>query len=160
MICPEHTADLREAIVHGVLHLLGMDHETDDGEMLALQEELLARADDVDAQRLRRARRQAERRQVDVRQRGRRREGRDRLRSSADHAPGDPRRPPAGDCQIVLVDLPGVQRPRDALTSRMARRVQQELADADAALLMLNGEQGVGPGDRFIAAPLAAAALR
>ncbi len=44
IICPEHTADLREAIVHGVLHLLGMDHETDDGEMLALQRELLARA--------------------------------------------------------------------------------------------------------------------
>jgi probable rRNA maturation factor len=42
MICPEHTADLREAIVHGVLHLLGMDHETDDGEMLALQARLLA----------------------------------------------------------------------------------------------------------------------
>ena len=37
VICPEHTADLREAIVHGMLHLLGMDHETDDGEMLALQ---------------------------------------------------------------------------------------------------------------------------
>jgi GTP-binding protein Era len=51
----------------------------------------------------------------------------------------------------VLVDLPGVQRPRDALTSRMARRVQQELEGSDAALLMLNGEQGVGPGDRFIA---------
>ena len=33
-----------------------------------------------------------------------------------------------GDCELVLVDLPGVQRPRDALTSRMARRVQQELA--------------------------------
>jgi probable rRNA maturation factor len=43
VICPEHTADLREAVVHGVLHLLGMDHETDDGEMLALQRELLAR---------------------------------------------------------------------------------------------------------------------
>ena len=42
VICPEHTADVREAIVHGVLHLLGMDHETDDGEMLALQRELLA----------------------------------------------------------------------------------------------------------------------
>jgi probable rRNA maturation factor len=41
MICPEHTADLREAIVHGVLHLVGMDHETDDGEMLALQARLL-----------------------------------------------------------------------------------------------------------------------
>jgi len=43
MICPEHTADLREAVVHGVLHLVGMDHETDAGEMLALQRELLAR---------------------------------------------------------------------------------------------------------------------
>jgi GTP-binding protein Era len=62
-----------------------------------------------------------------------------------------------GDCQIVLVDLPGVQRPRDVLTSRMARRVQQELDGADATLLMLNAEQGVGPGDRYIASALAAA---
>jgi probable rRNA maturation factor len=44
VICLEHTADVREAIVHGVLHLLGMDHETDDGEMLALQRELLSQA--------------------------------------------------------------------------------------------------------------------
>jgi probable rRNA maturation factor len=43
VICPEHTSDLREAIVHGVLHLVGMDHETDDGEMLRLQRELLVR---------------------------------------------------------------------------------------------------------------------
>ncbi len=42
VICPQHTADLREAIVHGVLHLLGMDHETDNGEMLALQAQILA----------------------------------------------------------------------------------------------------------------------
>ena len=41
VICPEHTADLTEAVVHGVLHLVGMDHESDDGEMLALQAELL-----------------------------------------------------------------------------------------------------------------------
>jgi probable rRNA maturation factor len=41
VICPEHTRDLREAVVHGALHLIGMDHETDDGEMLALQAELL-----------------------------------------------------------------------------------------------------------------------
>jgi len=61
----------------------------------------------------------------------------------------------SGDSQLVLVDLPGVQRPRDALTARMARRVQQELEGADAALLILNGEQGVGPGDRFIAKTLA-----
>jgi probable rRNA maturation factor len=43
VICPEHTLDLREAIVHGVLHLVGLDHETDNGEMLALQAELLKR---------------------------------------------------------------------------------------------------------------------
>jgi probable rRNA maturation factor len=43
VICPEHTADIREAIVHGALHLVGMDHETDDGQMLALQAELLER---------------------------------------------------------------------------------------------------------------------
>ncbi len=41
VICPDFTEDLREAVVHGVLHLVGMDHETDDGEMLALQRELL-----------------------------------------------------------------------------------------------------------------------
>jgi probable rRNA maturation factor len=41
VICPQHTEDLREAVVHGALHLVGMDHETDDGEMLALQAELL-----------------------------------------------------------------------------------------------------------------------
>jgi GTPase len=63
----------------------------------------------------------------------------------------------SGDCQLVLVDLPGVQRPRDALTARMARRVQQELEESDAALLLLSGEQGVGPGDRFIARTLQSA---
>jgi probable rRNA maturation factor len=42
VICPQHTADLQEATVHGVLHLLGMDHETDDGEMLALQDNVMA----------------------------------------------------------------------------------------------------------------------
>ena len=62
-----------------------------------------------------------------------------------------------GQAQLVLVDLPGVQRPRDALTQRMQSRVEHELSDADAALLMLNAEQGVGPGDRFIAAALAQA---
>jgi probable rRNA maturation factor len=41
VICPEHTVDLEEAVVHGVLHLTGMDHETDDGEMLAVQAEIL-----------------------------------------------------------------------------------------------------------------------
>jgi probable rRNA maturation factor len=42
VICPDHTEDVREAVVHGALHLTGMDHETDDGEMLALQAELLS----------------------------------------------------------------------------------------------------------------------
>ena len=42
VICPEHTADLDEAVVHGVLHLCGFDHETDDGEMLALQDRVMA----------------------------------------------------------------------------------------------------------------------
>ena len=41
VICPEHTEDLLEAVVHGVLHLTGMDHEVDDGEMLALQSEIM-----------------------------------------------------------------------------------------------------------------------
>jgi len=61
--------------------------------------------------------------------------------------------PPAG-WQMVLVDLPGVQRPRDALTERMQRRVERELVDADAALLVVDGHQGIGPGDRFIAKAL------
>jgi probable rRNA maturation factor len=40
VICPAYTEDLLEAVVHGVLHLTGMDHETDEGEMLALQAEI------------------------------------------------------------------------------------------------------------------------
>jgi GTPase len=59
--------------------------------------------------------------------------------------------------QLVLIDLPGVQRPRDALTKRMQHRVERELADSDVALLVVNGEEGVGPGDRFIARALLAA---
>jgi probable rRNA maturation factor len=42
VICPEHTEDLAEAVVHGVLHLVGMDHENDDGEMLAVQAEVVS----------------------------------------------------------------------------------------------------------------------
>ena len=65
----------------------------------------------------------------------------------------------ADDHQIVLVDLPGVQRPRDALTERMQRRVERELADSDAALFVLNGEEHIGAGDRFIAQALRAAEI-
>jgi probable rRNA maturation factor len=42
VVSPQDTVDLREAVLHGVLHLVGMDHEVDDGEMLALQRELLS----------------------------------------------------------------------------------------------------------------------
>jgi len=42
VICPEHTADMVEAVVHGVLHLCGYDHERDDGEMLALQDRVVS----------------------------------------------------------------------------------------------------------------------
>ena len=55
------------------------------------------------------------------------------------------------DWQLILVDLPGVQRPRDVMTERMQRRVEAALRDADAVLFILNGEQAVGAGDRYIA---------
>ncbi|HXS47816.1 MAG TPA: rRNA maturation RNase YbeY [Solirubrobacterales bacterium] len=42
-ICPEHCTNVVEAAVHGTLHLCGMDHEADSGEMLALQERVMAR---------------------------------------------------------------------------------------------------------------------
>lgn len=58
------------------------------------------------------------------------------------------------EAQIVFVDLPGVQRPKDSLTGRMQRRVDSEIREADVQLLVLNGQEGVGPGDRYIAAQL------
>jgi GTP-binding protein Era len=63
------------------------------------------------------------------------------------------------DWQLVLVDLPGMQRPRDTLTERMQRGVVRALGDADAALFMLNGEQEIGAGDRFIAHTLRDASI-
>ena len=62
--------------------------------------------------------------------------------------------------QLILVDLPGVQRPRDILTERMQQRVQRELADSDIALVVVNGEEGVGAGDRFIVRALLDAGAR
>jgi len=62
--------------------------------------------------------------------------------------------------QLILVDLPGVQRPRDVLTERMQKRVERELADSDVALVVINGEEGVGPGDRFIVRALLEAGAR
>jgi GTP-binding protein Era len=65
------------------------------------------------------------------------------------------------DVQMVLTDLPGVQTPRDELTRRMQRRVEQELGEADAALFVLNGDQGVGgSGDIWIAEALKRAAQK
>ena len=65
----------------------------------------------------------------------------------------------ADGSQLVLVDLPGFQRPRDLLTERMQSRVERELSESDAALMVVNGEEGIGPGDRFIAALLGEAGL-
>jgi GTP-binding protein Era len=62
--------------------------------------------------------------------------------------------------QLILVDLPGVQRPRDVLTERMQGRVERELADSDVVLFVINGEEGVGPGDRFIARALLGAGAK
>jgi GTP-binding protein Era len=62
-----------------------------------------------------------------------------------------------GDWQLVMVDLPGAQRPRDALTERMQRRMRQELGEADAALLVLDATRAPGPGDRFVARAIGAA---
>ena len=42
VVCPDRCSDLHEAVVHGVLHLCGHDHETDDGEMLGLQAKAMA----------------------------------------------------------------------------------------------------------------------
>jgi GTP-binding protein Era len=56
--------------------------------------------------------------------------------------------------QLVLVDLPGVQRPRDVLTERMQGRVERELAESDAVLFVLDGAERIGGGDRFIAQAL------
>ena len=54
--------------------------------------------------------------------------------------------------QLVLADLPGFQRPRDPLTERMQRTVDESLGDVDAILLVLAADERIGPGDRFIAA--------
>lgn len=62
--------------------------------------------------------------------------------------------------QLILVDLPGVQRPRDVLTERMQGRVERELADSDVVLFVLNGEEGVGPGDQFIVRALLGAGTK
>ncbi len=63
------------------------------------------------------------------------------------------------DWQLVIVDLPGMQKPRDLLTERMQTQVEREMKEADAVLFMLNGEQEIGAGDRFIAEAIKAAGV-
>jgi len=181
VICPQRTSDMTEAVVHGVLHLCGYDHETDGGEMLALQADVLAALGHVvevpmgseteqpvgDATAAAAA--AAGTRAGFVGLAGRPNVGKSTLANAVvgskvaivSDRPQTTRRAiravvtaPDLSWQTVLIDLPGVQRPRDVLTERMQRRVEHELADADVVLLVINGEQGVGPGDRFIAETL------
>jgi GTPase len=55
------------------------------------------------------------------------------------------------DHQLVLVDMPGFQRPRDALTERMQHTVDRSFEDVDAVLLVLDCRDRIGAGDRFVA---------
>ena len=55
------------------------------------------------------------------------------------------------DHQLVLVDLPGFQRPMDALTARMQRTVDASFEDVQAVLFVLSARDHIGAGDRFIA---------
>ena len=55
------------------------------------------------------------------------------------------------DYQLVLVDLPGFQRPLDALTERMQKTVNNAFEDVDAVVLVLSARERIGAGDRFIA---------
>ncbi len=169
VVCPEHTSDLTEAVVHGVLHLCGYDHETDEGEMLALQARILDELGHVVETPMGSAEEGSmsePTRAGFVGLAGRPNVGKSTLANAivgskvaiVSDRPQTTRRAiravataPDGSWQAVLIDLPGVQKPRDVLTERMQRRVEHELADADVILLVINGEQGVGPGDRFIA---------
>lgn len=55
------------------------------------------------------------------------------------------------DLQIVLVDTPGVHRPRTALGERLNERVMGSLEEADAAIFVIDATAPIGPGDRLIA---------
>ncbi len=55
------------------------------------------------------------------------------------------------DHQLILADLPGFQRPRDALTEHMQRTVESSFEDVDAVLFVLSARERIGAGDRFIA---------
>jgi GTP-binding protein Era len=162
VICGAVAESVTEAAVHGALHLCGLDHEADSGEMLTLQGEVMARIGTGELP-------SAERQAGFIGLAGRPNVGKSTLANAivgqkiaiVSDRPQTTRRAVRGVAtdldagwQMVLVDLPGVQRPRDALTERMQRRVERELADSDAVLIVLDGPAGVGPGDRFIAKTL------
>ena len=161
---PSTRTDVIEAAVHGTLHLCGYDHETDDGEMLALQERIMAGSAASGA-----AERAARPARASSASPGGRTPAsrRSSTRSSAPTSRSSPtarRRPAARSAasrptptragSSSSSTCPGVQRPRDVLTERMQRRVERELADSDVVLFVVNGEEGVGPGDRFISKAL------
>lgn len=62
-------------------------------------------------------------------------------------------------CQIVLLDLPGFQKPFDSLTRRMQTTVDDALGEVDAALVLLNASETFGAGDRYITQAVARAGL-
>jgi GTP-binding protein Era len=62
-------------------------------------------------------------------------------------------------CQVVLLDLPGFQRPFDTLTRRMQTAVDDALTEVDAALVLLSADEDFGPGDRYVVRAVAAADL-
>jgi GTP-binding protein Era len=62
-------------------------------------------------------------------------------------------------CQIVLLDLPGFQKPFDSLTRRMQTTVDDALGEVDAALVLLNATETFGSGDRYIAQAVATSGL-
>jgi GTP-binding protein Era len=188
-ICPAHCSDVTEAAVHGTLHLCGFDHEADNGEMLALQAQIMRSMDDplppdagiqVPPPPLRvRGRQRRQRNDVTragfIGLAGRPNVGKSTLVNAivgsqvaiVSVRPQTTRRAIRGIAtdtgasrQLVLVDLPGVQKPRDVLTERMQHRVERELAESDLALIVVNGEEGVGAGDRFIVRTLLDAGSR
>ena len=156
-ICPEHTEDLVEAVVHGVLHLTGMDHETDDGEMLAAAGGDHGVAAMTHAIGLRRARGAAERRQVDAGQRDGRPQGGDRLRQAADHAARDPRRGHGAGPLPARADRPA-GRPAPARRADRAdaapRGVRAGARPTPRCSSSTATRASAAPGDRFIAEAL------
>ena len=79
-------------------------------------------------------------------------QGRDHLRHAATRrAAASSASPTPTDSQLVLVDLPGFQRPMDALTERMQRRSTRAFEDVDAVLFVVDARERIGAGDRFVA---------